>query len=110
MTVYVYGASQSSQVMQLTTVYDYWISIEKAALIDYYSNTNHALLYNNQRIDKNYHLLGRFLTFNRCWKCPLLILTIVTKTIVLVDILKFGHKYKCNSVNTNSCVNLKYPL
>ena len=30
--------------------------------------------------------------------------------ILIVDILKSCHKYKCNSVNTNSCIDLKCPL
>ena len=57
MIVYVYGASQSSQVIQLTVPCSYndWISTEKQ-LSSNCTNTNHVLLYNNRRIDQKVSL------------------------------------------------------
>ena len=57
MTVYVYGDSQSSQVMQLTVPYTVTGFQLKQQLLSYRSNTNHVLLYNNKRIDKRVSLI-----------------------------------------------------
>lgn len=56
MTVYVYGASQSNQVMQLTIPHIMTGFQLKRQLLSNHTNTNHVLLYNNQRIDQKVSL------------------------------------------------------
>ena len=54
--MYVYGASQSSQVMQLTIPRIMTGFQLKRQLLSNHTNTNHILLYNNQRIDRKVSL------------------------------------------------------
>ena len=56
MTVYVYGASQSSQVIQLTVPCIMTGFQLKMQLLSNRTNTNHVLRYNNRRIDQKVSL------------------------------------------------------
>ena len=56
MTVYVYGALKSSKVMQLTIPCIMTGFQLKKQLLNNHTNTNHVLLYNNQRIDQKVSL------------------------------------------------------
>ena len=69
--MYVYGASQSSQVMQLTVSCTKTGFQLKRQLLGYYSNTNHVLLYNNQRIDKKVLLIRQVPDFASVVLCAL---------------------------------------
>ena len=71
MTVYVYGASQSSQVMQLTIPCTMTGLQLKRQLLRYHSDTNHVLLYNNQRIDKKVSLIRQVPEFASVVLCAL---------------------------------------
>ena len=69
--MYVYGASQSSEVMQLTVPYTMTGFQLKRQLLGYHSNTNHVLLYNNQRIDKKVSLIRQVPDFASVVLCAL---------------------------------------
>ena len=71
MTVYVYGASQSNQVMQLTIPHIMTGFQLKRQLLSNHTNTNHILLYNNHSIDQNVSLSMQLPDFASVILCPL---------------------------------------
>ena len=71
MTVYVYGASQSNQVMQLTIPHKMTGFQLKRQLLSNHTNTNHIMLYNNHRIDQNVSLSMQVTDFASVILCAL---------------------------------------
>ena len=71
MTVYVYGASQSNQVIQLTIPRIMTGLQLKRQLLSNHTNTNHILLYTNQRIDRKMSLSMQVPNFASVVLCAL---------------------------------------
>lgn len=69
--MYVYGASQSCQVIQLTIPHMMTGFQLKKQLLSNRTNTNHVLLYNNHRIDRKVSLSMQVPNFASVVLCAL---------------------------------------